>query len=149
MYHWQLISFDHLSSETLYNILALRSEVFVVEQNCVYQDVDGKDLQAYHLCCFKDKELVAYARLLPPGLFYKEASIGRVLSKTTERRTGIGRELMKLAISHTKKLFPGSQIRIGAQYYLKNFYESFDFQQVTEPYLEDGIPHIEMILTKI
>lgn len=149
MYNWQLISFQNLSTEQLYKILTLRAEVFVVEQNCAYQDADGKDLLAHHLCCFKNNELVAYARLLPPGVSYQESSIGRVLSKFTDRRTGIGRELMKNAISNCIKLYPGVPIRIGAQLYLKKFYESFDFQQVTETYLEDGIPHIEMILTKI
>lgn len=149
MYNWQIFSFQNLSLELLYKILALRAEVFVVEQNCAYQDVDGKDIYAHHLCGFKNEKLVAYARVLPPGVSYKEASIGRVLSKITERRTGIGRELMKNAISNCGLLYPGEDIRIGAQLYLKSFYESFDFQQVSETYMEDGIPHIEMILTKI
>jgi ElaA protein len=137
--------FNELTVTELYSILRLRSEVFVVEQNCVYQDIDNKDLKCYHLMLFKDNQLAAYARLVPPGLSFNEMSIGRVLSNPKYRGTGAGRTLMKLAIEKCQQVFGEGAIKIGAQAYLLNFYSSLGFITVSQPYDEDGIPHIDMI----
>jgi ElaA protein len=137
--------FNELTVTELYSILRLRSEVFVVEQNCVYQDIDNKDLKCYHLMLFKDNQLAAYARLVPPGLSFNEMSIGRVLSNPKYRGTGAGRILMKLAIEKCQQVFGEGAIKIGAQAYLLNFYSSLGFITVSQPYDEDGIPHIDMI----
>jgi ElaA protein len=145
MITWACKSFDSLTPHELYAILALRNEVFIVEQNCPYQDVDQKDQASYHLMGWKDGVLVAYTRLLPPGLAYPQPSIGRVVSSPSARRTGIGRELMKESIDQCIELFGDQPIRIGAQLYLREFYISFGFYQTSDIYLEDGIRHIEMI----
>ena len=138
-----------LTASELYIILKLRSEVFVVEQNCVYLDADGKDAGAYHLCGWLNNEvLVAYARLLAPGVSYNEASIGRVVTSPAHRKDGHGKILMQKAIDHTMDLFNISAIKIGAQQYLIKFYNSVGFSVTSEPYLEDGIPHVEMLLGK-
>ena len=142
---WQCLDFSALGSERLYAILRLRQEVFAVEQNSVYLDVDGKDLQALHLFAEKDGRVLAYCRLLAPGAKYAEASIGRVVSAPEVRGTGAGRELMRQALEHCQQHYPDSGIRISAQCYLQRFYESFGFGSVGEPYDEDGIPHIEML----
>lgn len=136
--------FDDLTAHELYAIMRLRSEVFVLEQQCIYQDADNKDLSAYHLMIQDGDTLVAYARLLPPGISYEYMSIGRVISKQEYRRKGAGRLLMKEAIKACQELFGEGPIRIGAQLYLKEFYESFGFVQTGEVYLEDDIEHIEM-----
>lgn len=143
---WICKPFEALSAAELYQIMRLRSEVFVVEQNCVYLDADNKDQSSFHLAGWQDGELMAYCRLLPPALSFQEASIGRVISNPKFRRTGAGREMMPLAIQHTRSLFQTIPIRIGAQRYLEKFYQSFGFQIDGDEYLEDGIPHIEMIL---
>jgi ElaA protein len=137
-------AFDDLTPHELYEIMRLRNEVFVLEQLCVYQDADNKDQRSHHLM-IKDKgKLIAYARLLPPGISYPEMSIGRVISSPDYRRKGAGRLLMQQAIEGCHKLFGEGPIRIGAQLYLKKFYESFGFVQAGEMYLEDNIEHIEM-----
>jgi len=142
---WNCIFFDDLSNKDLYRILHLRSEVFVLEQQCLYQDMDNKDLKSWHLMGKNEEgELVAYARLLPPGLSYVEPSIGRVITSPTIRKTGIGKELMRTAISKCYELFDDKTIKIGAQLYLKKFYESFGFEVSGPAYLEDDIEHIEM-----
>lgn len=146
--NWILKKMDALSAAELYTILRVRSEVFVTEQHCVYLDADGKDAACHHLCGYAGDELAAYARLLPPGLSYAEASIGRVLTAMEYRKNGFGGALMKEAIKHVYALFNCDAIKIGAQLYLKKFYESMGFVQTNEPYLEDGIPHIEMRLSK-
>lgn len=138
--------FNDLSVSELYDILRLRSEIFVVEQNCVYLDIDGKDKSSSHLMIKEGDVLVAYCRIIPPGISYVESSIGRVVSAAAYRSFGYGQLLMKEAIKETHKRFPGNDIRIGAQEYLKRFYASLGFQQVSDTYLEDGIPHIEMII---
>lgn len=144
--HWKLKSFHDLNVMELYSILQLRNEVFVVEQNCPYQDADGKDQKSYHLMGSNaEGKLMAYARLLPGGVSYDEVSIGRVVSSPQARGTGAGKELMEQAIEDCHELFGKGPIRIGAQLYLKKFYESFGFLQVSEPYLEDNIPHILMV----
>lgn len=142
--NWELVFFDRLTPARLYALMRLRSEVFVVEQNCVYLDADDKDQQSWHLMGWQGEKLAAYCRLLPPGLSYPSASIGRVVSAPEFRRTGAGRELMRRAIAEVENLFGTRQITIGAQLYLKRFYESLGFRQSGAEYLEDGIPHIPM-----
>jgi len=144
---WHCKDFYDLSTEELYDILQLRTEIFVVEQNCVFQDIDGKDQDAYHLMCYDNETLIAYTRLLPAGRSYQECSIGRVVTKKTNRGTGIGKELMEISIEYCYRFFGRSPIRIGAQLYLEKFYSSFGFQKVSDIYMEDGIPHIEMVLS--
>ena len=139
-------AFNELSVTELYAILKLRNEVFVVEQNCPYQDADNKDLVCHHLMLFNDNELMAYARLVPAGLSFPELSIGRVVTSPKTRGTGAGRILMNLAIDHCHRIFGKGNIQIGAQFYIKNFYASLGFKEVGQPYDEDGIPHIDMIL---
>ena len=146
----QNITYKHFSSLTaneLYSILRLRNRVFVVEQNCVYLDTDDKDQFSFHLSAWDDDTLVAYARILPPGLSYSEASIGRVVTDPIYRNTGAGRLLMKHAIEKTHAQFGNSDIKIGAQLYLLQFYGSLGFIQSGAEYLEDGIPHVEMRLS--
>lgn len=142
---WSLKKFHELSPLELYEILKLRSEVFVVEQNCVFLDMDDRDQMAHHLQGRINGQLAAVVRILPPGLAYEEPSIGRVVSSPLFRRKGVGIELMKKAIEETISLYGQVAIKIGAQLYLKKFYESFGFVQCSETYLEDDIPHIKMI----
>jgi len=144
---WIVKSFEELLPEELYQLLRLRSEVFVVEQNCVFLDLDNKDQQSIHLMGWINNNLAVYVRILPPGLAYDEPSIGRVVSSPVYRITGAGRILMEKAIELTTDLNKGENIRIGAQYYLKNFYGSLGFEIQGDIYLEDGIDHIEMLKT--
>jgi ElaA protein len=144
---WKYTAFQALSVEELYAIMQLRNEVFVVEQNCVYQDADSKDAGSFHLAGWLDDVLVAYCRLLPPGLSFEEASIGRVVTSPLHRKSGFGRELVQLGIEKTLNQFSCTTITIGAQLYLKTFYESLGFKQISPQYLEDNIPHIEMRYT--
>jgi ElaA protein len=146
MITWSCKSFTELTNEELYKILQLRMAVFVVEQNCVYQDCDDKDQQSYHYMGWKKNKLVAYSRLLPPGIAYANPSIGRVVTSPLVRGNKIGRELMKRSINKTIELFGKVSITIGAQLYLKDFYESFGFIKTGDIYLEDGIEHIKMQL---
>ena len=137
---WLIKTFKALNNSELYDVLRLRSEVFVVEQNCPYQDMDGKDLKSFHLMGRNEKkELLAYARILPAGISYKESSIGRVVTSPKVRGTGAGKELMKEAIKAVKQQFGKEPIRIGAQCYLKKFYEDLGFEIASEEYLEDNI----------
>ncbi|MBI9015159.1 MAG: GNAT family N-acetyltransferase [Clostridiales bacterium] len=138
--------YDLLTKDELYQIMKLRNEVFVVEQTCVYQDIDGKDLDAYHLCCYEGDELIGYLRILNPGLSYKEMSIGRVLVKDTYRDKKIGKLIMEESINYIKEVLNQTVVRISAQAYLQKFYTSLGFDTVSEEYLEDDIPHIEMLL---
>jgi ElaA protein len=147
MITWTCKKFDELTPQELYAILRLRNEVFVVEQNCPYQDADNKDQQAYHLMGWSDDLLAAYTRLIPPGISYEQPSIGRVVTSPKMRRTGIGKMLMQQSLEWMEKLFGLTDVKLGAQLYLKKFYESFGFQQSSDVYLEDGIQHIEMIRT--
>ena len=142
---WSLKKFHELSALEMYEILKLRSEVFVVEQNCVFLDMDDRDQMAHHLQGRINGQLAAVVRILPPGLAYEEPSIGRVVSSPLFRRKGVGIVLMKKAIEETISLYGQVAIKIGAQLYLKKFYESFGFVQCSETYLEDAIPHIKMI----
>jgi ElaA protein len=142
---WKLKPFSDLTPKELYDILQLRNEVFIVEQNCPYQDLDNKDLYAFHLMGMKDDKLLAYARLLAPGISYSESSIGRVVSSPAARKTGMGKKLMQESIDQIRNLFETDTIRIGAQLYLQKFYESFGFKSDSAIYLEDNIPHILML----
>ena len=137
-------SFDALTPYELYSIMQLRNEVFVVEQHCIYQDADNKDPYCHHLMIKEIDFLVAYARLLPRGLAYTEMSIGRVISSPLYRKTGAGRLLLYSSIEACYTLFGKGPIKIGAQLYLKKFYESFGFEKSSNLYLEDNIEHIEM-----
>lgn len=141
---WKIKPFDALSVHELYDILKLRSEVFVVEQNCVYLDLDGKDKIALHLFAEYDGNIVAHARLFKAGISFDNASIGRVVVDTNYRDRKWGHDLMREAIAEIKQHFNESKITIGAQLYLQKFYESHGFVQTSEMYLEDDIPHIEM-----
>lgn len=137
--------FDALTTVELYAVLNLRSEIFVIEQNCVFLDPDNKDQSCHHLMLYQNKVLVAYARIVPAGLSFTEPSIGRVVSSAAARGQGFGNQLMRLAIENCLRLHGNKPIKIGAQLYLKAFYESFGFVKVTDVYDEDGIDHIDMI----
>lgn len=143
--HWNCLPFDTLPPLILYDMLRLRSEVFVVEQNCPYQDIDRRDLDAFHLLGHNEAgELVAGARLFGPGQYYEEASIGRVVVAQAYRSYGLGRELMRQALAYSEALFGAQPNKIGAQKYLEKFYNDFGYEQCGPLYIEDGIPHIPM-----
>lgn len=141
---WQIKSFESLTVNELYDILKLRSTIFVVEQNCVYLDMDGKDKVALHLIGSYNGKIVAYSRLFKAGISFENASIGRVVVDANYRDKKWGQELMRESIAGIALHFGENQITIGAQLYLKKFYESQGFIQTSEMYLEDDIPHIEM-----
>lgn len=142
--NWQIKSFDDLSTAELYKILRLRAEIFVVEQNCVYQDCDGYDQKAHHVMAWQDENLVAYARIFPEGVKYKQACISRVVTSPLVRGQGVGNELIKKCIEEITTRFNTGNITISAQKYLEKFYEGHGFSVVGDTYLEDNIPHIEM-----
>ena len=145
MISWECKFFNDLTSLELYKILQLRNEVFIVEQNCAYQDCDNKDLKAYHFMGWDDSKLIAYTRLLDKGISYPDAaSIGRVITSPSVRRKSLGKELMTNSINEIYQLFGNIPIKISAQLYLKRFYESFSFTQYSDAYMEDGILHIAM-----
>jgi len=146
MINWTYQHFTELNTNELYQILTLRSRVFVVEQDCVYLDLDEKDCNCWHLCGWVAGELAAYARVLAPGVSYEEASIGRVVTSPNHRKKGYGIALMQEAIQKTRAQFNTSRIKIGAQCYLIRFYGSLGFEASSEEYIEDAIPHIEMLL---
>lgn len=141
---WRLRKFDELTPRELYALLQLRSEVFVIEQQCIFQDMDGKDFVALHLLGWVGDKLAAATRIMPTGVSYIYPSIGRVVTSPEFRGLGLGRLLMEETIRETEKRYGKQPIRIGAQLYLKNFYQSLGFEQSGELYLEDGIEHIEM-----
>ena len=138
-------TFSELTIHELYNLLQLRSEVFVVEQDCVYQDLDGKDKKALHVLGLKNNRIVAYTRVFKPGDYFKEASIGRVVVAKNEREHKYGYDIMKASIDVIKNQYNKTEIKISAQCYLKNFYTNLGFEKVGAEYLEDGIPHMAMI----
>jgi len=142
---WTCKPFTELTPGELYAIIRLRNEVFVVEQNCVFQDADNKDQYCQHLCGWDGETLVAYARIVPPGVSYEEMSIGRIVNSPAYRGQGAGKLLLDASIGACYTLHGHHPIKIGAQLYLKKFYESFGFVQSSEIYDEDGIDHIEMI----
>jgi ElaA protein len=143
--NWVLKTYHQLTLDELYAILQLRAEVFIVEQNCPYLDLDNKDSKSYHLLGWEDNFLAAYTRILPAGLSFKEPSIGRVVTSPKARGKGAGRELMEKSIENLYHLFGKLNIRIGAQLYLKKFYASLGFEPVSPIYMEDGIEHVEMV----
>lgn len=143
---WRCRFFNELTPAELYDIIQLRNDVFVVEQNCVFQDADGVDTRCFHLSGYDGDALTAYTRLIAPGITYAEMSIGRVVSARAYRGKGIGQALMRQSIQRCYQLFGEGAIKIGAQLYLKNFYEQFGFNAIGEVYLEDNIPHIHMVL---
>lgn len=142
---YKIRTFDELSNKELYSILRLRSEIFVVEQNCVYQDLDNKDLNAYHLMAIENGELIGYLRILNKGVSYKEASIGRVVVKKEYRRKKLGLEIINKGIDFIINTLQEKEVRISAQVYAKNLYKKAGFVEVSEEYLEDDIPHVEML----
>jgi len=146
---WEIKPFENINTNELYELLKLRINVFVVEQNCPYPEVDGKDRHAETLhLTGKDKkgQVLAYLRILPPGLSFQQASIGRVVVAKKNRGQGISDNMMRKALDHIRIIWPGRDVKISAQAYLKKFYESHGFEAVSKKYLEDGIPHIDMIL---
>lgn len=138
--------FNDLTNTELYDMLRLRSDVFVVEQNCVFLDLDDKDQQCYHVLFYEDHTIVACSRLVPQGVSYPEISIGRIVTSMAVRGTGVGKQLVDYSIEECRRLFGEGPIKIGAQLYAKKFYESFGFVQSSDVYDEDGIDHIKMIL---
>lgn len=142
---WRVKAFDALTPAELYEILRLRIEVFVVEQQCIFQDLDNKDPYCEHLMGWIGQQLVAITRLVPPGVSYTEPSIGRVATSPAARGLGLGRSLMNRSIDLMIERYGNQPLRIGAQLYLKAFYESLGFVPSGEVYLEDGIPHVEML----
>lgn len=145
---WQWCRFSELAPYDLYAAMRLREEVFVVEQQCPYQDADGRDPQAWHLLGWSGenrRDLLAYARIFEPGVRYTECSIGRVVSSPKVRGTGIGKALMSEALRRVETLVPGEAIRIAAQRRLEKFYLDFGFRTVSAPYEEDGIIHVDML----
>lgn len=148
MIQWFRRNFQELTIEELYEILRLRSEIFVVEQDCVYQDLDRKDKKSILIYGVEDGEIVATLRVIPAGVSYDVPSIGRLVVKESHRRRGYARTMMLQAIDIIRNEFQGERIRISGQAYVKNFYESLGFQIVTEIYLEDGIEHygFELVL---
>ena len=144
-YQWS--NFSELSKELVYEILSLRQNIFIVEQECWYQDADGKDLEALHLTVKNDDSLVGYLRVLEPGTSYSEPSLGRILVRKDYRGIGLGKEIIKKGKEKCYQLFPDNLIKISAQIQLQEFYESLGFKRQGEPYDEDGILHIEMLST--
>ncbi len=142
---WQFKSFDALTKAELYAVLQLRADVFVVEQKCVFRDMDGADNRAMHLLGQQGNQLVAYARCFQAGVTFAEASIGRVLAHCSVRGTGVGHALMRQAIDRLQQHWGRQPVRIGAQAHLKSFYTQHGFVDTGEPYVEDGIDHLEML----
>lgn len=143
---WEIKKYTELNVDELYTMLQLRSEVFVVEQDCVYQDIDGKDQIALHVLGYYEDELIAYARIFHKGDYFKEASIGRIIVKETYRSKDVGHRLLDYAINFIQFTLNEKNIRISAQKYLISFYQKHGFLVDGEGYLEDGIPHINMLL---
>ena len=146
---WEIKKFNELNVEEVYEILKLRNEVFVVEQQCIYEDCDDKDKRAYHLFGEEDGKIVAYLRILEKGISYNEISIGRVLTNKEYRGRGFAKEMMIKAIEFIENSLNEKIIRISAQEYLLNFYSSLKFVKASDMYLEDGIPHVEMLYKDI
>ena len=141
--NFEVKKFNEIDNKTLHNIFLIRSEVFIIEQNCIYQDIDGKDIKSIHIIGKIKEEIIAYSRLMT--LSNEFCSIGRVLVKRGSRKKGLGIKLMKKSITEATKEFNKKKIKISAQKYLKNFYTKLGFEHTGKSYLEDGIPHIEMI----
>ena len=149
---WQCTSFQELSNVQLHQIYQARNAVFILEQDCPYQDIDGKDIHSHHLIAWDQNSgetplVAAYLRIVPAGISFAEASLGRVLTTQDWRGSGVGKQLIANGIAALHQRYPQAAIRIGAQAYLEQFYGSFGFQTVSDMYLEDDIPHLEMLLT--
>jgi ElaA protein len=142
---WRWYAFDQFTKQQLYAVLAAREAVFIVEQDCAYHDLDGMDADAQHLVAWSAGEVAGYLRLLGPGTRFGEPSLGRILTTARARGTGLGRDLVARGIERAGELYPAQPIRISAQAHLSKFYGSFGFEVASEPYLEDGIPHVEML----
>ena len=144
---WKCLQFHQIDNHRLYELIKFRVDIFVVEQKCAYQELDNKDNhpETRHLFASVDDKLIAYSRLLPPKLSYPEASIGRFAVHASIRRQGIGSDLLVSSIREINSIWANNDIRISAQDYLQTFYEKAGFNKVSDPYLEDGIPHIEML----
>ena len=145
---WLCRPFSGLSVDQLFDLLKLRQDVFILEQTCLYPDIEDTDKACHHLLGYQQGELVAVLRIVPPGISYTEPSLGRIATAQSVRRSGIGRKLVQRGIQTLHELYPSRSIRIGAQYYLKNFYASFGFRVVSDVYDLDGIEHIEMTLSQ-
>ncbi len=143
---WVVKNFNELTNKELHDIFRIRVDVFVVEQNCAYPEVDGKDIQAMHLFKKENDTIIAYARLLPPGVSYVQASIGRVLVDKNYRGKKLGHELIERALVMIQRHLNETTVKIQAQSHLQSFYGSFGFAPISEEYLEDNIPHIDMLL---
>lgn len=141
---WQWCRLQELSHEQLYALFAAREAVFVVEQNCAYQELDGLDMEALHLIAWAGAEVAACLRVMAPGAGFKQAALGRIMTARAFRGRGLGRKLMVMALQYVDETYPDG-VRIGAQTHLEKFYRSFGFKPVSEPYLEDGIPHVGML----
>lgn len=149
MLSWSIKAFEDLTLREFHDLIALRIDVFIVEQNCPYPELDGKDEQSYHIIGRNEKyEIVATSRILPPGLSYPQVSIGRVVVAKNERMNNYGHDMMRMAFQFTLEKFGNTEIKISAQKYLESFYLSHDFVPTGKEYLEDGIPHLEMIRYK-
>ena len=148
--NWTCLAFSQLSTEQLYELLKLRVDVFVVEQACPYPELDNKDCVegAYHFLGYQHGKMVAYTRLLSPRISYNNVSLGRVVIEKSSRGTGLGQKLISTALDHCQKLWPNQHIDIGAQEYLLEFYRGYGFKAISEVYLEDDIPHIDMRLSR-
>lgn len=144
--NWTCSTFNGLSATDIYQVLKLRQDIFIVEQDCIYPDIDGLDYYSHHLLGYAGDHLNAYLRIVPPGKNFTEPSIGRIVVEKSQRNAGIGTELVKQGILQTKQLYKNVPIRIEAQDHLDGFYGSFGFSKVTDPYDKDGIPHIQMLL---
>lgn len=142
----EIKSFDQLTNSELYEVLRLRAEVFIVEQECVYQDLDGKDQKALHVIGKTDQKLVAYARIFKAGDYFEQACIGRILVAPDSRSSGLGKEIVGAAVDAIREVYKEDKIKLSAQSYLQNFYAELGFEPTGNEYLEDGIPHIAMII---
>ena len=145
---WQTKSFEELTVQELYGLLRLREQVFIIEQNCIYPDIDNKDPKAIHVLGIANDKIISYARIFKPGDYFDTASIGRVVTDKSFRNQKVGYALMQKSIAAVEQFFNETAITISAQQYLTGFYESLGFVQVGEGYLEDDIPHIKMVKNK-
>jgi ElaA protein len=144
---WQWCMLEDLNAAQLHTVFAAREAVFVVEQSCAYQELDGLDLEAHHLIAWNGQRVAAYLRVLAPDVRFSEPAVSRVLTSKPHRGSGLGRELLVRGLAHVDARYPRCDVRISAQAYLERFYRSFGFVPASEPYAEDGIPHIEMLRT--